>query len=317
MITLRKYLTDYLLMRRAMGFQLYRPGKALHKFVKFAEQKHSRVITVALALQWAKLPENAQPSTWALRLGWVRGFANYCHTIDTRNEVLPAGLLPYNCPRKQPYIYNQTEIQKMLNATENLNVFGMQPLRRHTYRTFFGLIAVTGMRISEARLLDDNDININKSLIIISNTKFGKSRMLPLHATTCTVLQRYRELRNRKFTQIHASAFFVNEQGMRLSESSIRSAFHQILQFSGIQTPPNGRRPRIHDLRHSFAVWTLRNWYRKNYNIQAWLPRLSTYLGHTHVNDTYWYLTAIPDLLSTAARRLDYIERRFYHETKS
>jgi len=300
-----------------MGFKLYRPGKALLTFVQFAERSRVQVITIALALRWAKLPNNAQPDTWALRLGLVRGFAHYCQAIDSRNEVPPMGLLPFRCLRKTPYIYSQTEIRKILDATQKLFSKGGFHLRPHTYRAFFGLLATTGMRISEARLLDDRDVDLQKAILTIRTTKFGKARLVPLHSSACAALHRYRRLRNRQFPQQSATSFFVNKEGKCLSESAIRSAFHQILSFSAIQTPQGQRRPRIHDLRHTFAVQTLRRWYRTNRNVQAWLPRLSTYLGHVHVNDTYWYFTAVPDLLRSAARRLERVERRFPHEANS
>lgn len=317
MSKLRKALTDYLLLRRAMGFKLYRPGKALLKFVQFAERKRVQVITIALALRWAKLPNNAQPDTWALRFGLVRGFANYCHAIDARNEVPPKGLLPFRCLRKMPYIYSQSEVRKILDATQKLFSKGGFHLRPHTYRALFGLLATTGMRISEARLLDDSDVDLQSAVLTIRATKFGKARLIPVHSSTCTALRRYRRLRNCQFPQRDTTSFFVNKQGTYLSESAIRSAFHQILNISAIQAPQGQRRPRIHDLRHTFAVETLRHWYRTNRNVQAWLPRLSTYLGHVHVNDTYWYFTAVPDLLRSAARRLEHVQRRFPHAVNS
>jgi integrase/recombinase XerD len=317
MSKLRKALTEYLLLRRAMGFKLYRPGKALLNFVKFAERSRVQVITITLALRWAKLPNNAQPDTWALRLGLVRGFANYCHAIEPRTEVPPTGLLPFRCLRKTPYIYSQAEIRKMLDATKKLFSKGAFHMRPHTYKTFFGLLATTGMRISEARLLDDSDVDLQTAVLIIRATKFGKARLIPLHSSTCAALHRYRILRNRHFPQRGTTSFFANIEGTYLSESAIRSAFRQILRLSAIQAPPSQRHPRIHDLRHTFAVQSLRRWYRSNRNVQVWLPRLSTYLGHVHVHDTYWYFTAVPDLLRAAAQRLEHIERRFPHAANS
>lgn len=317
MSKLGKDLTEYLLLRRAMGFKLYRSGKALSSFVAFAERSRVQFITISLALRWAKLPSNAQPDTWALRLGMVRGFAAYCHSIDPRNEVPPMGLLPFRCVRKMPYIYNHAEIRNMLDATSKLNSKGALHLRPHTYKTLLGLLATTGMRISEARLLDDSDVELQKAVLSIRATKFAKRRLIPLHASTCAALHRYRKLRTRQFHRRDTIPFFVGREGRRLSESAIRSAFHQVLKHSAIQAPQGQRRPRIHDLRHTFAVQTIRRWYRTNRDLQAWLPRLSTYLGHVHVHDTYWYITAVPDLLRTAARRLQHVEKRFHHEFNS
>jgi len=286
-----------------MGYRLYRAGKALDRFVTFAEGERAAVITTDLARRWALLPERVDPATWASRLSVVRQFARYCHTVDARTEIPPEGLLPYRYRRRPPYVWSRAEIQALLAAARGMHSpLGLRPL---TYETLFGLLAATGLRINEALHLDRGDVDWTNGVLTIRHTKFGKTRYVPLHPSTVRALRRCARVRDRVVLARDQSAYFVTEHGSRLSENAVRSVFARLLTMVPYEKRTGRRRPRIHDLRHAFAVETLRQWYQGGRDVEAWLPRLAAYLGHVHVNDTYWYLTAVPDLLMAAARRLD------------
>lgn len=305
---LRRLLEQYVALRRALGYRLYRPGKALQGFVTFAEREGARVISTELALRWARLPERVDPATWAGRLGLVRRFARYCRTIDERTEIPPDDLLPHAYRRKPPYLWSRTEIQNLLKAARRMR--SPRRLRALTYETFFGLIAGAGLRISEALNLATSDVDWSCGVLTIRNTKFGKTRYVPLHPSTLEALRRYVRARDRLVPDRDAAALFVTEHGSRLSESAVRDVYKRLRKRCPFRRESGQRLPRIHDLRHAFAVETLRRWYRVGRDVEVWLPRLATYLGHAHVNDTYWYLSAVPDLLTSAVRRLDRRERK-------
>ena len=307
MISIRRMLGQYLALRRALGFRLYRPGKALEGFVTFTELEGGKVITTALALRWARLPERVEPAAWAGRLGLVRRFACYCRTVDPRTEVPPYGLLPHVYRRKPPYIWSRAQIQALLEAARRMR--SRRGLRALTYETLFGLIAGAGLRINEALHLDNPDVDWASGVLTIRNTKFGKTRYVPVHPSTVTALQHYARARNRLVPNRNLAAYFVTEHGSRLSESAVRFVYPRLCRKIQFHKRDSQRFPRIHDLRHAFAVETLRRWYRAGRDVETLLPRLATYIGHAHVNDTYWYLSAVPDLLSSAARRFDRRER--------
>jgi integrase/recombinase XerD len=305
---LRQALEKYLSLRRALGFELYRPGKALERFVSFAEQEGASTITTALALRWARLPEGVDPSTWAGRLDLVRRFARFCYTLDLRTEVPPDGLLPHRLRRKTPYIWSRAEVKALLALMRRIR--SPLGLRRFTYETFFGLISGAGLRISEALGLDNADIDWSTGVVTIRNTKFGKTRRVPVHPSTLVALQQYARKRDRLVPTRDREAYFITEQGSRLSQGAVRWVYQSLRKQLEFGRTNGHRPPRIHDLRHAFAVETLRRWYRAGRDVEAWLPRLATYMGHAHVNDTYWYLSAVPDLLSSAARRMDQVKWR-------
>ena len=304
---LRIALCDYLSMRHALGFRLLRPGRALGRFVEFAETKGASVITTDLALDWARLPQRAQPSTWATRLALVRRFARYCHTIDMRTEIPPDCLLPDRLRRKPPHIWSRVEVRALLSSARRMR--SPLGLRGKTYETFFGLIAGTGLRISEALHLDNMDLDWISGAITVRNTKFGKTRLVPLHPTTLAVLRSYAKVRDQLVPIRDQKAYFLTEDGARLSEGAVRCVYARLRTKIPFNWQVGQRRPRIHDLRHSFAVATLRRWYSAGRPAEALLPRLATYLGHAHVNDTYWYLSAVPDLLASVARLFERNER--------
>lgn len=306
MSDLQKVLEEYLAVRRTLGFELRLAGGALHNFVSFLEQEGASFITTELALRWATQPIDAQPATWAARLGMIRRFAKYLSAADPRTEIPPQGLLPHRYHRKPPYIYRDEEIKRLIDATKKLG--SSTGLRECTYSTLFGLLAVTGMRMSEPIALDRDDVDLTNGVLTIRRTKFGKSRLIPVHPSTQRVLRNYACMRDGIYPKPKTPSFFVSERGTRLTEWSVRWTFVQLSHRIGLRGPSDRHGPRLHDLRHGFAARTLLGWYRAGMNVEKHMPFLATYLGHVHVADTYWYLQAIPELLQLAAMRLEHTE---------
>ena len=303
MISLRKAIENYLTMRRSLGFKLRDMGYNLRHFVTFMEQQGASVITVELALHWAKQPQNVQPAHWAARLSFVRSFARYWSAIDPRTEIPPMGLLPYRAKRAKPYIYSNEEIEQFLNAAKNL--LPSTSLRPWTYYTLFGLLAVTGMRISEVIHLEYGDVDLDQMLLTIRLTKFNKSRLIPLNPSTIKELKRYLQRRDQLYPRATVSRFFLSNQGTALTDCTVRWTFVKLSHQIGLRKVGDRFGPRIHDFRHRFAVTTLLHWYLTGVDVEQSLPVLSTYLGHAHVTDTYWYLSAIPELLALTKDRLE------------
>lgn len=300
---LRKAIHDYLALRRGLGFKLVKHEVALHEFAAFLAGKHRARITTALALEWATRHVHHQPHLWAARLSIVRGFARYWSATDPGTEIPPLSLLPYRPLRAQPYLYSKQEIRRLLRAAQSLS--SHHPLRRWTYHTFFGLLAVTGLRLSEAQNLRIKDIDWSEGILTVRNTKFGKSRLVPLHPSTCKVLAGYSKRRDRLFPARPETHFFVNQNGNRLDKGDIHRTFYALSRQVGLRAPSASRGPRLHDFRHRFAVETLLCWYRNGEDPKRRLSILSTYLGHAHVTDTYWYITGTPELLGAAGKRLE------------
>ena len=303
MTSLRKAVENYLTMRRSLGFKLRDMGHNLHHFVSFMEQQRASIITTELALRWAQQPQNAQPAHWAARLSFVRNFARYWSATDPRTEIPPMGLLPYRTKRATPYIYSDEQIEQILTAAKNLPpTTGLRPW---TYYTLFGLMAVTGMRISEVIHLHRNDVDIDQALLTVRFTKFSKSRLIPLHPSTVEKLMIYVNRRDQLFPRSTATAFFLSNQGTPLTDCMVRWTFVKLCRQIGLRKIGDSFGPRLHDLRHRFAVTTLLHWYQSGVDVEQRLPVLSTYLGHAHVTDTYWYLSAIPELLALTKDRLE------------
>lgn len=303
MTCLRKAVENYLTMRRSLGFKLRDMEHNLHHFVSFMEQQEASIITVELALRWAQQPQGVQPAHWATRLSFVRSFARYWSAIDPRTEIPPMGLLPYRPKRATPYIYSDEEIEQILNAAKNLSP--SKGLRPWTYYTLFGLLAVTGMRISEVIHLGRGDVDLDQELLTVRLTKFSKSRLIPLHPSTVKNLKHYLRRRDQFHPWSTASRFFLSNQGIPLTDCMVRWTFVKLSRQIGLRKIGDCGGPRIHDLRHRFAVTTLLDWYRAGVDVEQRLPVLSTYLGHAHVTDTYWYLSAIPELLALTKDRLE------------
>ncbi len=304
---LQSMLDDYLTMRRALGHKLVLSGRLLQRFVAFAEHAGADVITTELALNWAMQPVEAQPAQWTNRLGIVRLFAQYCSAIDPRTIVPAPDLLPHRYRRPAPYIYRDDQIIHLLQAAGRLP--STTGLRSHTYATLFGLYAATGMRCSEPLQLDRDDVDLVQGVLTVRGTKFGKSRYVPLHPSTQRALQGYAAHRDRLCRAPGTPSFFLSERGIRLTEWAVRWTFVKLSQEIGLRRPGDSRGPRLHDLRHRLAITTLVNWYRQGIDVEQRLPELSTYLGHAHVTDTYWYLTATPELLRHALQRVERSER--------
>jgi len=234
----------------------------------------------------------------------VRRFAIWLSAFEPRTEIPPVGLLPHHYRRKLPHIYSDEEIEKLLRRTQELP--SPKGLRARTYTTLFGLLVATGMRVNEALGLDRPDVDLERGILYIRRTKFGKSRYIPLHPSTVDALKKYAQARDRIFPAPVTPAFFVSERGRRITEWIARYTFAKLSQQLGLRAPAkgHGRGPRLHDMRHRFAARTLVHWYRAGLDVERELPKLATYLGHVHVNDTYWYLEAVPELLQLATDRL-------------
>lgn len=303
MSTLRQALDEYLAVRRRLGAKLHENEAMLNHFVAFAKQEQADLITTELARRWACQPEGVSPARWTRRLDMVRLFAEYLSAQEPRTEIPPKGLLPHSYSRPRPYIYIDEEIGRIVQAAQDLpSATGMGPA---SYATFFALLAVTGMRVGEAVHLDREDVDLSRALLLLRRTKLSKQRLVPIHPSTRDALLRYQSQRDRIYPKASTPRFFLAERGGGLREGMVGEIFRRISRQIALRDPSQSRGPRPHDLRHSFAVRTLIGWYRSGADVEAQLPKLATYLGHTHVSDTYWYLTAVPELMQQAAMRLD------------
>lgn len=307
MIELHTALQEYLTIRRQLGFKLRDEGSILPKFVFFLQQEGSHFITRDLALRWATQPKDVLPAHWARRLSMVRRFAQHQRAADPRTEVPPQGLLPHHYHRKAPYIYKDEDIKRLIEAAKELP--SKKGLRPHTYSTLLGLLAVTGMRVNEAISLHRKDVDLMQGILTVVQTKFRKSRLLPLHPSTHHALQKYEGRRNRLCLRPHDANFFLSDYGTRLTGYTVRRTFIKLSRQIGLRGPLDSHGPRLHDFRHAFAVRTLLNWYREDIDTERQIPKLATYLGHTHVNDTYWYLSAVPELMQLAIKRMENVGR--------
>ena len=301
MSRLHEALTDYLSVRRAMGYKLERAGKLLAQFVDYLDDSDVATVTVEHALAWSMLPTEGGINWWAHRLSVVRGFASYLSMIDPATEVPPTDLLPWHNKRATPYLYSDDEVAALLSATKMLQ----GALRTATYRTLLGLLTVTGLRIGEAIRLDRGDLDVRAGLLVVRSTKFGKDRQVPLHPTTTAALTGYLKLRDGLLPHPDTTAVFISPAGTRLLYCNVNWTFLKLVDLAGLVPRAGSCRPRLHDFRHSFAVNTVLDGYRTGADVQARLPLLSTYLGHIHPANTYWYLSAAPELLALAGRRLE------------
>lgn len=299
-------LTQYLAMRRTLGRVDRLVSGLLRHFVAFVNETGSPFITIELVRQWALQPAAAHPSTWAGRLIIARRFAIWCRASDPRTQVPPADLVGQRYRRKPPQRFRDHDIEALVQRAAALP--SAKNLRGQTYATLFGLLAVTGLRINEALHLDRSDVDLETGVLLIRRTKFGKSRLVPIHPTTQQALRAYSQARDRTLVNPTTPAFFLSERGTRITEWIARYTFAVVSRTVGLRRPTrdgrHGHGPRIQDLRHRFAAQTLITWYRAGLDVDRELPKLSTYLGHVHTADTYWYLEAIPELVQLAADRL-------------
>jgi integrase len=298
MSELSAHVQDYLRLRRALGFKLERAGHLLPQLVAYLEAAGVATVTSELAIAWARLPGHTQPNHWAQRLAIARGFARYLRALDPATEVPPAGVFPTRRHRPTPFLWSQRDICRLLESTRALR----PALRAATYQALFGLLATCGMRVGEAVGLDRDDVDLRAGVITIRHAKFDRTRLVPLHPTVTEALSRYATERDRLCPRPRARAFFVSSAGTRLDRSSVGKTLRQITTSLGMRT--EFVHPRAHDLRHSFAVDTLIRWQRCGLSVDEHIATLSTYLGHVSPADTYWYLSASPELMGLAAQRL-------------
>ena len=308
MIALEQRLAGYLAMRRALGYRLARAEKLLAQFIEWMNERGQTTITTASALAWATLPA-ATGSNWhAHRLSVVRGFAAHVHALAPANELVPQDLLPQRPRRAVPYLYSNAEIGALMAASSVIPT----PHRAATMRAVIGLLAVTGMRIGETIRLNRGDIDHQRDVLTVVESKFGKSRELAVHETTTAALRAYLARGDRPVPPEPTAAVFTSATGTRLAYCNVHLAFKRIVKHAGLVPRSTVCRPRPHDMRHTFAVNTLLDAYRHDIgdgeHIQARIALLCTYLGHVNPGSTYWYLQAAPELLGLAAERLERAE---------
>jgi integrase len=299
MTRLERALGDYLTIRRAMGYSLEREGRLLPRFVGYLAEHGADTVTTELALAWATATPDASASWHSNRLGMVRGFAAYLQTLDGRAEVPSADWLPGGRRRAMPYLYSDADLAALMAAAGALRT----PLRAATYQTLIALLAVTGMRVGEAIALDRDDVDFQAGVLIVRHGKFDKARELPLHASTLGALGGYLDRRDRPAPPA-SNALLVSIVGTRLIYKNVARTFIALTRAVGLRPRSGSRRPRLHDLRHSFAIRTLIDAYHADGDVQPRASLLSTYLGHVDPADTYWYLSAAPELLVLAGERL-------------
>jgi integrase len=293
---------EYLALRRALGYKLKLHGLLLPQFVEFLESRGASLITTELALEWATLPIHASGVWRYQRLAIVRGFARYAQALDARHEVPPDGLLPAKCRRAIPYLYSPQEIEALMGAARTLR----PPLRAATCEAVLGLLAVSGMRVSEVVALDRLDLELVQGRLTIRRAKNGYSREIALHPTTTAALGDYARARDTLCPDPKdPDAFFLSDAGARATADVVRKWFGRLRHICGLNRETLGRAARLHDIRHSFVLRTLLGWYREGADVQAQLPLLSTFLGHANPQDTYWYIENAPELLALAAQRLE------------
>jgi integrase len=303
--TMVSLVEEYLVMRRKLGFALEIEGQQLMRFARYADRAgHRGPLTIELAVRWALLGRDRGCVAAARRLDAVRRFAKHRWLLDARTQVPPEGLLGQSYRRRpMPHIYSDGELAALLKAASALGP--SRGLRPRTYVTLLGLLAATGLRISEALRLTRGDVDLNTGVLTVVQTKFQKSRLVPLHPTTTRALRRYARARNRRYPRVsRAMAFFLTERGTSLKY------WRALMTFTALRTQlgwtgPRGQRPRLHDLRHTFAVRRLIRWHRRGVDLHHRIAALSTYLGHVKVTDTYWYLTAVPELLAITGRQYE------------
>lgn len=307
--TMEDLAQEYLALRRQLGYALHSTGQQLLAFARYADGLgHRGPITIALAVRWARLPRGARPQWWARRLEIVRGFAQHRRLFEPETEIPPANLLGPHGRRRTPHIYSDGEISALLDAAGALGPAG--GLRAATYVTLLGLLVTSGLRISEALHLGRDDVDLQSGVLTVVRTKFRKSRVVPLHPSTTQALARYAERRDRCHPQAAARTWFVNERGAPVSVGAVAHAFGILRRRLGWTKTPEGRRPRLHDMRHTMAVRTLLRWYRDGADVDRRILALATYLGHVEVADTYWYLTAVPELMALTAGRFQACTQR-------
>lgn len=297
--SLRQAVECYLATRRRFGFALVGEAYQLHALVRYAARiGHRGPLTAQLARRWAQLPKGKDRYCWALRLGIVQRFARFWMAYDPRTEIPEPEWLGPSYRRRAVHVYSRPEIATLLGAAADLG--REHPLRGRTFCTLLGLLDCTGLRIGEALGLTNPAIDWSAGVLTITHAKRGHARLIPVQASTLEALDRYRTLRDRVIGSERTPRFFVSLRGKPLAYTSVSAVFRGLCrQLGWIQEPI----PRLHDLRHTFAVRTLLGWYRSGEAIPAKIWSLSTYLGHQHLAHTYWYLSAVPELMHLCQQR--------------
>lgn len=292
---------EYLRLRRSLGHDLAEAHRLLPRFVAYLDAIGARTITIEAALAWAQQP-NVDPSTtvWPRRMTVARGFARHMAGIDARTEIPPPGLIPSRQRWRPPFIYSPADVAALMAGARSMR----WRLPAATHETLIGLLAATGMRVGEALRLDRSDVDWAQGMLLVRESKFGKSRQVPVLACTLGALRRHAEARDRLCETPTTASFFVSARGTRLIYPVVQQVFRRLCAVTGVGAG-SAIPPRIHALRHTFAVRTLLGWYRAGEDLEALLPTLSTYLGHRDPRSTYWYLSAAPELLALAAGRLE------------
>jgi integrase/recombinase XerD len=304
MSALSDHASDYLRLRSALGHKLGDAHRLLPRFVAYLDAVGATTVTVETALTWARRSD-ADPasSVWMRRMTVARGFARHMAGVDPNTEIPPLGLVTFQQRRRAPFIYSEGDIDTLMAlAHQTIRT----PFRATTVATLIGLLAASGMRVGEALRLERSDVMWDDAVIVVRDSKFGKSRLVPLHTSTVEALAEYAKQRDQRPPPT-SPTFFVTTVGTAVSYCDVCHTFRKLVAAGGIgsQAPSP---PRIHDIRHTFAVRTLVEWYLAGEDVQAWLPRLTTVLGHREPTSTYWYLSAVPELLWLAAARLEAAE---------
>ena len=293
--------TAYLLYRRSLGFSLMPESLYLPQFARFAEQKHAPRLTVQLAIDWACTSKRQTPITRAHRIIRLRGFAKYCQRFDPDGEIPPLGLFGRTRRRLVPHIYTEQELTELLDATSKLRpTDGLRPL---TYRTIYGLLASCGLRINEAIRLTRADVDLDCGVLAISDTKRHKSRFVPLHSSAVRALETYADQRDLRVLSPQSNRFFLLDNGKPPTRPRICCTLHRLADELGWK--PRGDYPqhRVQDFRHTFIVRNILRSFEAGLDADRIVLALSTYVGHSHVADTYWYVTGIPELMAIAGNR--------------
>ena len=302
MKSLRQHLTEYVAARRALGARLEEPAQTLRQFVGFLARKQTRFITVPLTLEWSQQSKGVQRATWARKLSMVRQFARWMSVIEPRHQVPPRRLLDVRHRRGKPHIFSDEEIGGlMIEAAKLKSSKGMKPLN---LRTVIGLLAATGLRPGEATALETVDVDLQVAVLSVRESKFGKSRQVPIHPSTVAALKHYARQRDQIIRNPVGPRFFLSDSDTALNLRTVQKWFREISKACGLRKGTDGHRcgrgPRLQDLRHTFATKRLVEWYRTGCDVAVQMPKLATYLGHSSVVCTYWYIEAIPELLELA-----------------
>lgn len=302
--TMNEKVQDYLSYRRRLGFQLKEAGRQLRQFARYADGKDTVAsLTTAFALGWVTSDNTSTRFCRARRLEVIRPFARYLSLFEPQTEIPPAKLFGPAHRRTPPYIYSPEEITSLMNEARKLIPTG--GLRPRTYATLIGLMAATGLRTGEALRLERRNVDLPHGILTIRETKYHASRLIPLAPSAVEALKVYSEVRDASRYSTVSTRFLVSQRGKPLLPSVVYYTFQKLRQTAGVGRYHTGRPPRLYDLRHTFASRRLLQWYREGVDVNRAIVFLSTYLGHVKVSDTYWYLTALPELFAIVGRRFE------------